>query len=199
MTAAEVVAADYLDGVPIELRDKQGTLKVAKKTTGGGAYGFGPSDTAMPTLVPYIVNPVVNRTQSAIPLHRAIASLPVTGISNQDFQVRGWPAIIQISNARPGTLVVISKAALAGANPPPQVGPGAAGSAADIYSAVTGLDGKVDIPVPYGSYNITCWKPPQGPGSYTRTPTAGSNLLLGGPFNPATNHPVTASAANVCP
>jgi len=171
VTAAEGGAS--LPGVPVSLRDAQGTLMATRKTDSSGNFSFSTSDGLTPSSTYYIV-PTVGRTQSAVPFEYPIPNLQPAG-AFASLQIRGMPANLQLSGATPGTSILISTASYAGSNSP-TVSPSAGN--AGFYTAMVTTAGTATVPVPAGySYYVTCWLAQASGASvtYARDPANGSN------------------------
>ena len=141
----------------MELRNDKGTLIASVKTQSGGSYSFGPAGLA--AAKNYIVHPVVDRGQSANPMHVSIRQLPATG-AGADFSIRGVPATITVY-AKPGTFVLLKPGSGYGSGylgTTPLLPPTIKVGSSDYYSSVVGTGGSVKIQVPGNfSYYLTCW------------------------------------------
>jgi hypothetical protein len=174
VTAAENSSA--LANVPVELLDAQGSLVTTANSHQDGTYSFG-SLTANAT---YYIVPVVGRTMSATPL-RAAANPSQTNLSQLtlygpqvNLQIRGWLSPFQVTSSVPGATVFISAVSYNGDNAP-SLNPNSSFSSG-LYSANTGSTGSVTLPLPDGTYYVTCWIPTSSGGSvaYRRSPANGS-------------------------
>ena len=171
-----------LSGIPVELRNNRGSvIKISKSAA--GTYSFD----SLSVGATYYVAPVVNRTESASPLHRSIPNIPSGGVSGQNFKIRGVPASITISGT-PGAFVLLKAgSAFSGSSNPPPISAGIV-CAGDYYSWTIGIDGSVQVQVPGGfKYWLTCWTP-QRTGSnitYTRMPSTGMAVNNGNTVSPA--------------
>jgi len=167
-----------LPGVPVELRDWHGTLLTTQKTNDSGAYSFTTGLTAGNT---YYINPVIDRTQSAIPTQYPIQSLPGIG-AQANLALRGWPGTLQVNTAGVGSFILISTTAYSGSNAPtmsPALG------SSGFYTLTAKGDGTAALSASPGSYYMTCWQQQLSNGSvtYIRNPATSSS----GPYATSPN------------
>jgi len=160
VTAAETGSA--LSSVVLEVRDQAGTI-VSRTVTNSAATGPNYSYTGTAGNR-YFVKPVPDRKQFSIPAHKSVP----TG-SSQDFMIRGIPAVVTVSNLRPGTLVLLSRNASpwTGAQPP-------ASNVADHITGTADSRGQAQLEVPAGTaYRIVCWAPVtvNAKSTYQRSPS----------------------------
>ncbi len=164
-----------LKNVPVELRNQDGGLLLTRHTNASGYYGF----TGVPTGRQYIVNVVADRLQAPNPIKRVLPTLPATGSGDNDFEIRGWPAIITVTG-KPGSTVLLS-AGQAYTNPLTprydytEVNLSNTALKKRYLMATLDQSGKTKMSVPgHSPYYLTCWKPVKqanGSTSYQRSST----------------------------
>ena len=187
-----------LPGVTVQILDDKGAVKRTTKTDNNGNYTF----TGLATGSTYYVNPVVGRNQISAPV---LARVPQGGVNPG---VRGRAAVIQVSNAKPRTFILITGAAYdapgcAGNNmKAPNVGQLATVQMPFATSAVAKADGTANLEVPAGTYFISCWTPPPGNKRMSRASLAVPGDALAPPIiykqNPPANYPAQCPPAD-CP
>jgi len=166
-----------LTGVPIQLLNASGAVLSTQKSNGLGRFSF---TSLLTTGATYFIAPVVGRAQTAAPLVYPIQNLPSTGALAR-LQIYGWPGAIQV-NSTPGTAVIISTFNYSGANAPTI----SASSLASLYSTSIGQTGVSSVPLPMGSYYVTCWVAQMsgGTATFNRSPTKGPETVTIGQTTP---------------
>jgi hypothetical protein len=154
------------------LLDAKGKIVQTATTGDGGAYTF----TGLNALQTYYVNPVSGRTQASTPASTtAPAMLAATATS-----LRGKTAPIKVT-AAPRTFVLITPIDYSVSQSPSYTNPPKVGQLLNSQFAFSGIadsSGQVTIPVPAGTYWITCWAGNQ------RTNNTSGKINLGLPITP---------------
>jgi hypothetical protein len=163
-----------LPGVPVQLLDSNGNLLATNKTDTDGSFSFYDSRVLVEGKN-YYVSPVLQPSQSAVPLQWPVVDLPSYGARN-NFKIHGSVGHVQVSGATSGSFILITKTDYNGTKPPAMNY--ASASDGSVMGSVAGTDGTATLPAPAGSsYYLTCWKaqPSGAQMTYTRTPTSGSS------------------------
>jgi hypothetical protein len=109
--------------------------------------------------------------------------------------VRNVPATIQVNDPTPGTFVLITPNPYN--KPTPPVVDMTANNPVQAWAQTVGSEGTAIIPVPPGTYYVTCWIQKLCTGRLTYRPTYSANqtAVTAG----QTNVPVSCGAPPVCP